>query len=68
MVKHPEIVGWPTLATSDKWVTYIKSQRDAAAAAADRESMNWDSLTCLSLCGLCGATTDTSGLVNSLYP
>ena len=29
--------------------------------------MNWDSLTSLSLCGLCGATTDTSGLVPSCH-
>ena len=42
---------------------YKTTKRTEAAAAADRESMNWDSLTCLSLCGSGGATIDTSGLV-----
>ena len=44
----------------------LKWTKAVASAAADQESMTWDSLTLLSLFGSCGSTINTSGLVFNL--
>ena len=44
----------------------IKWTEAVAYAAADRESVTWDSLTLLSFFGSFGSTLDTSGIVLNL--